>query len=394
MIEQTKTWMWAFTKRMLYQKRMFLLFLLFPLLCTGIRIYCQGHESLLQVALYQEGTSSLASETIQQLMESEGIVSFYEADSTETLYREVENTSAECGYIFTDKYQEASMLDPQLWKHSVEVVQSPGSSLTGSINELVFSVFFQHYNKKLLQDYLSRDNILKKGEDVQAMLADADSLFDIHCNDGSTFSFAESHSNAPSDASRLQEEASQLVDVFLTNAGRGILSVMLLLCALCGGIFLGKDQKTLLVMPLRPSVRILLQFIDIATPVLMMAASGLIGILILPAHQPIWTELVALILYSMLLTLFVLLVEQLAKSELVFCILIPLLTLCSLILSPVFVDLSAYISLLSIPKYLLPGSYYLEAVSLGGMALLRLSGVILITAMAAFAAMRIQKKRL
>lgn len=393
MIGQLYPWTCAFVKRILYQKRIVLLFLLFPIVCIGIRIYCLEHESLMQVALYQEGTSSLASETIQQLTRTEGIVSFYEADSKQSLYRAVKNSSAQCGYIFTEKYQTDSLLDSQKWKHSVQVVQSPGSNLTGSINELVFSVFFKHYNKQLLHDYLSQDRILKKNQDVEAMLADADALFEKHCNDNSTFSFSESNADILSDTATIQSESNQLVDIFLTNACRGILSVILLLCALCGGIFLGKDQRKILVMPMRPLLRTFVQLADIATPIAMMATAGFIGMLILPAHQSLLMELGGLILYCILLTMFVLLIRLLIQSELAFCVLTPLLTLCSLILSPVFIDLSTYQKLLSIPKYLLPGTYYLEAVTKGGTAFFKILAGILLTSIFSFALMRIRTKK-
>lgn len=356
-MKQLQHWCTAFFKRILCLKKMWLLFLIFPLLCGAISAYTNTTTPVIRIALFQEDDSPLATETIRQLTNSEGVISFYEVTSADQLYRDVENTSAECGYIFTKNYQKESLLTENAWKKSVQAIQSPASTLTGTVNELVFSVFFKHYNLELLHERLSDKTIFENEEDAEAAVKDIDALFEQHCTDGGTFSFGKTNPAAEAES---QGSGS---DLFLSNACRGILSVLLLLCAMCGGFYLEKDKKTLFVMPMRPAVRLSAQLLDILVPVLAMALSSVIGIVLLPSHQNLLLEIPALVLYCINLTMFVFLLNTYMCSSFSFSALIPFITLCTLVLAPVFIDASAYIRLLGIPKYLLPATYYLEAVT-------------------------------
>lgn len=371
---QLKHWILAYIKRIAVQKRLLVILLIFPLACTGIRLYCTDRQtSPIRVALYQQGDSALGRETIDRLLESKGIVSFYEAASQNELYREVENTNAECGYIFTESYNSQNILDSQKWKHSVLLIRSPGSTLDGSVDELVFSSFFRYYNEELLRTYLSQEHILKNGQDTQAMLADAKRLFEQHCTDGSTFTFAEDTTAPLASAQTLTEESEQLMEQFLGCCCRGILSILLMLTALCGGLLLIRDQSGILSMPLKKTTRAVLSLLDIAVPVIMVSVSGLSGILLLPSHQPFILEFSGVLLYDILLICGVRLLVYLPGSERLIELLLPVLALCSLVLTPVFIDLCSYLPRLTAFRYLLPGSYYLDAVLQDGGAFIRLT---------------------
>lgn len=389
---QLRHWIPAYIKRIAVQKRLLVILLMFPLVCTGIRLYCTGRQtSPIRVALYQQGDSALGRETIDRLLASKGIVSFYEAASQNELYREVENTNAECGYIFTESYNSQNLLDSQKWKHSVHLIRSPGSTLEGSIDELVFSVFFRYYNEELLRTYLSQERILKNGQDTQAMLTDAKRLFEQHCTDGSTFTFAEDTTAPPASAQTLTEESEHLMEQFLGSCCRGILSILLMLTALCGGLFLIKDQSGVLSMPLRRPSRTVLSLLDIAVPVIMVSVSGLAGMLLLPSHQSFIPELSGVLLYDILLICSVRLLVYLPGSERLIELLLPVLAMCSLVLTPVFIDLCSYLPQLTVLRYLLPGSYYLDAVFQGGGSFIRLTAAALSAGMAVLIA-AIRKK--
>lgn len=366
-MKQLKYWFIAFFKRILCMKRMWAAFLLFPLLCGAIRAYTGTGTPLIRVALFQEDSSALAGETIRELTESDSIISFYEVTSESQLIQDVENTSAECGYIFTSRYQQENLLDQGAWKKSIQAVQNPASTLTGSVDELVFSVFFQHYNQELLRQYLTDDTVLDSHSDSVAVMRDIDSLFAQHATDKSSFSFADNNSLSGLDA---PDSAGQ--DIFLSNACRGILGVLLLLCAMCGGFYLGNDKKTLFVMPMHPRIRLCAQLLDITVPVLAMAIPGILGIALLPSHRNLISEALALAIYCINLSMFVYLIRTYVRSSASFSVMIVFITLCTLVLSPVFIDASVYIRLLCIPKYLLPATYYLEAVTAGATGFVRL----------------------
>lgn len=171
------TWFLAFSKRLLLKRFFVILLCIFPLFSIMIRVYSHSDEPLIQVALWNEGDTSLATETIQTLTSQPNTIHFYEVHSKEQLYQDVQNTKAECGYIFTDDYKIDNILNEKDWRQTVTVVESPNSMLTGSINELIFASFFRFYSEELVVDYLQQPGVLEPGQDVNQIVKEASEHF-------------------------------------------------------------------------------------------------------------------------------------------------------------------------------------------------------------------------
>lgn len=380
MSKKAYIWFAAFIKRLLLKKRILFLMLAFPLLCLGISIYCHDEKPLLQVALYNQGGTHLAEQTITELEDMQDVIHFYRASNAEELYTDVANTTAECGYIFTKNYTLEHILDQAYWENSVQVVESPGSMLTGTMNELVFASFFRLYNKELLRDYLSQEGVLKKAKDIPLAQTDGDTIFDSHCADGSTFSFSFTEGSEGTDsatADDISKEAHAVTNTFLTDMCRGILSVLILLAALCGLLILHKDRTSSLFLPLPAGLQPVMEWLEVLAPASLVALSGWIGICLLPAHRNLIWESIGLLLYVLEASCGVCLFDRLVRHGSYIQATIPLLTLGALIFPPIFLDFSAYMKAMTVPKYLFINSYYLEMATGGGAALGRLLAVTL-----------------
>lgn len=371
-MKQYLAWFYAFSKRFLQKKQMLLLLLIFPLLCLSIFCFYDANEPLLQVALYNDSHDSLADETISELEKLSDVIHFYETSSKKQLYTDVQNTTAECGYIFTENYTSSHLLDSSAWKNSIQVMESPRSMLTGTINELVFSSFFRLYSKELLQDYLTQEKVLKKASDIPDAQSDAEALFDIHCQDDSTISIEEQHTASAADAG---SDSQKITSSFVTNACRGVLSVLILLAALCGAHNLHADRKHGLFLPLLAPRRHGMEWLEALVPATLIACTGYFGLLLLPEHQSFFKEASGLIAYVVAVSSAVSLACQWFHLEQCMQMLIPLLTLGAMLFAPVFLDASSYIRLLTIPKYLFLNTYYLEMMNKGGTEAILLSSI-------------------
>lgn len=390
MISFFLVWLSAFFKRLFHKKSFLLLLLVFPLLCLIINAGTQTEKPLLQAALFFEENSPLAEETTHLLIQKNDVVHFYIVPSKTRLEQDVATSKAECGFIFTKDYTYENILEPTLWKNSVQTVHSPGSMLADSVSELVFESFFQSYCRELLISYLENNDVLKKPSQLSDVLLDAQTLYAEHCEDGSTFSF---------DFARLSEdslekvtlETARLRKTFLAGVCRGILSVLLLLGSLIGGLNLFGDRKNSLFLPIRSNRRIIIEKLDVAAPVLCMAASGIVGMACFGIlNNPLW-ELLGLILYVLSLIFGIYLLLRIVKSEAFFRGLMPLFTLGSLVFAPVILDLSTYVKALRIPKYFFLNSLYLDMINGGAKELFLLLGVTLVLGVCSLAAARFSR---
>lgn len=351
-------WFLAFSKR-LFQKPFFLLIVcLFPVLSVVVSLYSQSDKPLIQVALYNEGNTQLSKDTIASLQELDSTILFYETDSVQQLQADVKKQKAECGYIFTENYTTENLLKNISRKKAVEVIKSPASILSGSINELIFASYFKTHNKELLLDYLQQPKVLKGVQNVDEVVSKAALYFDKYTqNENILQPDKTSMDNHTLTKEQLIADANEITRTFITDLCRGILSILMMLAALCGGLQLIQDRKSGLFAPLIPPQNLYMEFLDILTPVVYVAITGYIGLLILPAGQPPLKELAGLLLYIPAVVLCAYVLVRIAGM--LYTPLIPLITLGSLVFTPVFIDLSAYAKILNIPKYFFINTYYL-----------------------------------
>ncbi len=390
MISFYLVWLSAFFKRLLRKKSFLLLLLAFPLICIAVSAGARTEKPLLQAALYFENPSPLAEETTDLLIQKNSVVHFYTASSKAQLEQDVATSKAECGFIFTEDYTFEHILDPALWEGSVQLVRSPGSMLAGSVSELVFDSFFQSYCRELLTSRLKNGDVLKKSSQLSDVLSDAQTLYSEHCGDGSTFSFHFARLSADS-LEKVTLETARLRKTFVSGICRGILSVLLLLCGLMGGLHLFGDRKNSLFLPIRSSKSIIIEGLDVAAPMLCMAVSGIAGMAFFGmVKNPFW-ELLGLVLYILSLTFGICLLLRIVRSEAFFRGLMPLFTIGSLVFAPVILDLSVYLKALRVPKFLFLNSYYLDMINGGARELFFLFGVTLLLGACSLAVARISR---
>lgn len=319
-------WFQAFAKR-LFKKPFFIILLcVFPCVTLLISHFSRQEQPLLKVALYNQGGSAIANQSIEALLDTESIVTFYQVDSQEELLRDVQTSKAECGYIFTKNYTTKNLLHKQNWKKTIETVESSNSVLTRSINELVFSCVFEQYNQLLLQDYLTscalEDTLTfdTQKEVTSAALRTYESIL----NNGSTYSFEEKNSSPKDSLEKdiLQEAKYITYDLLLTLC-RGILTILILLGSLSGGILLIRDKKSVFLPLSACKKRSLLELLDILTPGIFLGFSGILGLVLLPFSHGFFLEAAFVLSVVVLSGAGTYLLHRFIKSELIWYSMIP-----------------------------------------------------------------------
>lgn len=347
-------------KRIWKNKGYLLLLLLFPVaLFLFSRTLQSEEDSRISVGLYLDTEDELAKKVCDKLVTSEdSLFVFSFASSEDDLIKNVQNNRFECGYLFRkDLGQE---LDKNHLKNLVTVYVSETTTCSGVLNELVYANLFEEYSLSLLQKSLVNASHLPFTEktaaesELPAVTAeDIEAAYRSHLTDGSTFRF---------DVQFIAKDevgSSGTATTAALPVLRGLTAVFLLLCGFFSMLTAYQDEKSGLYARLRGSKRFLYPRL---TQLIYLLPAGMICLLSLHlcgSFTGLGTELTALLCYTVALFLFYTVLGTLIRSHTVLCAAFPMILLCTLIFTPVIVDLSDFFPWLKIVRYVLPTNYYL-----------------------------------
>lgn len=347
-------------KRIYKNKMLLLLLLAFPFAMYLLSRSLHGEaDSRISVGLYVDTKDELALTVCDKLLALEDSLFVFSAVSTEEeLIKKVQNNQFECGYMFRKDL--GKELDKTHLKNLITVYVSENTTGDGIINELVYANLFEEYSLSLLQDSLKTADHLpftKKDATAFSLPAvterDIEEIYRSHLTDGSTFRFdvefvSEKGTSAPGNTSSATRPLL-----------RGLASVFLLLCGFLASLITHNDEKNGLYTRLRGPERFLYPRL---TQLAYLIPAGLISLCCLGicgSFTSLGTELLALLCYIIALSVFFSLLGTLIRNHTVLCAAFPMILLCTLVFTPVIVDLSTFFPWLKVVRYVLPTHYYL-----------------------------------
>ena len=294
--------------------------------------------------------SAFAEDIYGQLTRNESIIRFYRRGSREQMERDVASGKAESGYYLDDEIR--TQLDAGNPEHVIDSCSSPGSIAKKITDELVFASILSVYSPQLYADYMA-ERLTVEALNPEARQAIAEAAFAEYntCrNDQSTFQFQFSDNGRP-------EEQSGQISFFRL---RGIIAVMILAAALCAVAAYQKDlaQNRFLCANHKWAVELFYYLIAITAACL----TGLAGLRLTPEWSGLIPELRAMFLYAACLLLFCMAVARILPSEKWVISFLPFATAGSLILAPVFLDISTLVPLAGILKWGTPVTLYLSLI--------------------------------
>lgn len=346
-------------KRMLRNKGFLLILLLFPVCLFGLTQTIHTEEdSRISVGLCLITEDSLAEALCEKLVSLEdSLFTFSLVSSEEELIKQVQNNQFECGYLFRKDLKKE--LDKSHLKNLITVYVSESTTCKGVLNELVYANLFEEYSLSLLQETLRDAGHLPftKAEAEEFSLPPVtdkaiEDYYRSHLTDGSTFRF-DVQFVSKTEASSATGTTSALLPLL-----RGFSALFLLLCGFLAMLNTYHDKKNgLYARSSRAERRLYPQL----TMVAYLIPSGLVFLLTLKLCgllTNLSTELCALLCYLIAIQIFYTLLGSLIRSHTVLCAAFPMLLLCTLLFTPMIVDLSAFFPWITTVRYVLPTHYY------------------------------------
>lgn len=359
-----KVAIWFFLSCKRQVKRPFFLFLLilFPLAMIGIRQTERQDTEGIKIAFYmEEDPAGGEAERIffdrvrEQLLKDQEAFTFYECSDSTELLKEVSARNAECGYVFNQGVLEK--LDSGKYKNSIQLVTAPSTVAAKLSTEVVFASMFQVYGEKLLKDYAEKNDLFHVVSFEEAW-KELKPLYEKYSSDGSTFSFNYSTYGQ----SGGQEAAGMGMKPAFPV--RGLVAVYVFLTGLFSAVMLWEDEKRGLFLPVQASVRHICALSSMAAPVFLAAVSGLAALWLTGEAAGMGKETGLMAVYVVLTAVFSWILHRVIRQQLVLCSLIPFAAMASLLVCPVFVDISAFVPsvrllrLCFLPYYYMMGSHF------------------------------------
>lgn len=344
----SKTFLWFLLscKRVLKRPFFLLLLLLIP---AGMWLFhetgTKGADKIV-IALYTEGDAWNES-VAEELINSGSSFEYYRCASGEELIEDVMSGRAECGYIFPAGLFEK--LQKGTYKRAVTLVTSPSTVAAKLASEAVFAGLFRVYGVNLLEGYA------EKGEPFQDFQKDAvweelNPLFHDYLTNGSTFAFE----YATEDGGVIKQDTVKAVFPV-----RGIVAVFIFVMGLAAAVTAGEDEQNGLWRAVNNGRKQLYMAAQIAAPVFLSCLSAMACLYVSGSSRGILKELSVLVLYGFLIILFSWFLQRLLKNPLLLSGLIPFFIIISLVVCPVFADLSIFVPAFKELRFLLPPAWYL-----------------------------------
>lgn len=300
----------------------------------------------------------------RRLLEREGAIVFDICGSEEEVKRQVAAKRAECGYVFPKDLFER--LDEGRYTRSIKSYGSAQTGMQTICDEVLFAEIFSVYEEMTFGEQISSwfltesteaDSLEETGEQTAKR---AEELMEKYLHNGSTFQFTyeDYQTEEPKDSREAVQTAKRDEGTGGIVPVRGIMALMIYLCALCGTLDALEDEAAGRVQRLHK--KWMFQTFTVLVPALFMGVAALLVFAVTGNLKGIGTEIGGMVFYQMLLIIYCSILKRIWKNEEQFSGVMPVLVLSAAVVCPVFVDLSVFLPVLKVLEKLYPLAYYLR----------------------------------
>ena len=358
---------WLFIKRLIKNPAFICMLIIMPVLVIMFNKVDTKEEKRIFVGVYHE--ADYLSKTIcENLKVKDGYIKFLVYDNKDKMIEDVETKKLECAYVFPIDFKDR--LDNYIIKKSITCIESPSTILSSLSDEVVFAGIIGEYGKNIAVDFAKENNIFV-GDGTKS----SDNIvrnYEKFNTPENTFSIDYEYIEA--DGINLIE----IKDKTTTYAIHGIISVLILISGLFGAVKWFDDEKKGLYSSFNSKGKVIIGFISILAPTLLMALSGIVTIYLSNTYTYMSREFISMGLYILLVCGYSYLLKLIVKSGTDICVILPVVTIGSLIFCPVFIDISKFIPFVSRINKLFPSFYYLNGINNGGRGFLLMMFVALV----------------
>lgn len=338
-------WFWLSLKRCFKRPAFLCLLALLPVATVALSIVAQQDSGFLHVAMAQDAADDTAAAVIASLQEDTQFLRFTVCDDPRDAVWLVEHGKADAAWIFTGNLQEKAAAFAEEFEADdtlVRVVERESTLLLRLAREKLTGALYGHCAKQVYLQYIETETAIEtlSNEKLSANYDngfDAVELFSFRYPDG---------------------EHAVVSEGYLATPVRGVLAVLMVLCALAAALFFGQDEERGLLAFVPFSHRLSVECAHLAAAVTAVAAvtffslagGGLLGVW--------YREAALMLLYAVCCVWFAVLLRRLIHNLNLFAVLVPLFAVGMLALCPVFFEMKQALWM----QLLFPPTYYLYAV--------------------------------
>ncbi|MCH5267695.1 MAG: hypothetical protein J1E62_05050 [Lachnospiraceae bacterium] len=345
------TWSMMIWKR-LWKKPLFVFSLiLIPLPVWGLQLTFSSKDAIMKVALYcdnfdpAKSDNRLECEIMKRLLSYHtGAVTFYACDSPEDLERDVERNTATCGYVFPENMSQ--LLEKHIINRTPVIIGYRHHSEFTSrlVDEFVYSELYSDYSFSLLKQHIS----------AQTGSADEEKLHFLYDKYRTEYTFMEYEYIDGTKNKVLSDDNTNYTLLPL----RGMVATLILLSGLVGSLFWCVDKERHVFTWLKKgSHRIKLLYLTIPA-----GLGGILGIYAITSTgfaTSLPVEIASMFCYILAVVGFCDILSTLIPGPNAYPAILPIATVGSVLLCPVFADLTSFIPAIRPLRWFTPVSHYL-----------------------------------
>lgn len=338
-------WFYMLTKRLLKRWSFLLLIVLIPITVIVTMSAMKGESGVLHIVLCNDGKEKLANDIINSILSRESIIRFSVSNSRDDAIKLVGNAKADAAWIFDDnfeknlnKFAKGKKLNPP-----VKIIEREASIPLNISKEVLFGAIYSETSYRLYHNY-SEKNITKDSGIPESDIKEA---YDSIQNNENII-----------EIEKLNAKSKKTDTNYLTTPMRGILSLLVLLCALASTMFFLNDKSKGTYDWLSPRKMIWPAMASCFSAALISSLTVVAIIFLTGISLGASYEIGAMIMFIIAVTGFCTLFSLLFRSYATLAALTPGVLIVSLILSPIFFNFK----ILSPIRHMLPTYYYLQSV--------------------------------
>lgn len=345
-------WFWLLTKRQLKSVFFLILLILIPLLSWIVSgMDSLKEEQVNRVALFTRDEDEISMAAVSDLLSGSDCYEFHVCGSEEELMEEVRTGKSECGYIFNDKISER--IEKEKYKECIIIVRKENSILADAVSETVFASFFKEFCRKTAIDYV-KNNEKFAGMDPEGLIQ-LEGTFENYLIGNGTFKVEFEMLGEESSFAKTQIIETQAMSFPLRN----VMAVLIMAGSMLGVLNWLLDREMGVFAPMRHDFICLSRPLYVFIPSALLGISTIFSMIAIGENSSILHEILAMLFYVILLTIVGTFCCYFLKKSFTVISAMPVLIIASLLVCPVFIDLSLYLPVIGILRKIFVPYYYM-----------------------------------
>ncbi len=334
-------------KRFLKKKSLLFILCMIPLFCMGIKLVSEQDSGVLKIVLCAEDENdSEVKELIQRILEEESVIYFETADDVEAAKEAVKKNQADAAWIFVEDYEERikTFAEDKVIEDPAVIVYEQEENIVLQLARMkLFGIIYPDVAYAVYEDFVEKEVLT--GEEISE--EELREVYDRWHVEGNLFCLDNG------DVENFDGEKS-----YITAPLRGMLALLIMLCALSAVMFHFQDKEQGMFEATQRKKADKLLYVYEAAALTLPALAVLLSLYIMKNAGNLLWEVLIMGLYLINCSLFCILLRKIVRSPKVFGGCIPFFMLSMFILCPIFFSVKS----LRIVQILLPPYYYLNAV--------------------------------